>query len=137
MNGSQFDNVSQLFAKQRLSRRQALIRGGAGLAILGAASTVALPRRASAQDATPVATETPGAVTAENAARAVDRIPTLVQEILDKTGVPGMSVAVVFDDNVTFLDGFGVRELGGTEKIDADTVFQLASCSKALASTVV
>jgi CubicO group peptidase (beta-lactamase class C family) len=48
-----------------------------------------------------------------------------------------MSVAVVFDDAITFADGFGVRELGKEGAIDADTVFQLASVSKSLAATVV
>ncbi|CAA9551304.1 MAG: Beta-lactamase class C-like and penicillin binding proteins (PBPs) superfamily / DUF3471 domain [uncultured Thermomicrobiales bacterium] len=67
----------------------------------------------------------------------VDRLPALAQEILARTGVPGMAVAVVFHDAVTFVGGFGVRELGGNEQVDGDTVFQLASLSKPLASTVV
>ncbi|MCC6313711.1 MAG: serine hydrolase, partial [Thermomicrobiales bacterium] len=55
----------------------------------------------------------------------------------ERSGVPGMAVAVVYDDAVTFSDGFGVRELGKDAPIDVDTVFQLASVSKSLASTVV
>src|SRR3954447_11549760 len=136
MDRSNSDSPARPF-QRRLTRRKALINVGAGVASVGAAAAVAIPRRAMAQDATPVAAPSPGTVTAESAARAVDRIPALAQEILDKTGVPGMSVAVVFDDKVTFIDGFGVREIGGNEKIDADTVFQLASVSKSLSSTVV
>ena len=36
----------------------------------------------------------------------------------------------MFDDEVIYLDGFGVRETGKPETVDADTVFQLASLSK-------
>jgi CubicO group peptidase (beta-lactamase class C family) len=76
-------------------------------------------------------------VTAERAALAVERLPDLAASILRQTGVPGMAVAVVFDDAVTFASGFGVREIGKDARIDADTVFQLASVSKSLAATVV
>ena len=125
-----------------LTRRRALIHAGAGLAALGAAGAVSLPDPAAAQDATPVATppgtaEAPGTVTPARAALVVARLPTLAQEIMAKTGVPGMAVAVVFGDAVAFADGFGVRQLGGSEKVEADTVFQLASLSKPVASTVV
>ncbi len=55
----------------------------------------------------------------------------------EKTGVPGLSIAVVHADKVVYLKGFGVREAGAPEGIDADTVFQLASVSKPLAATVI
>jgi CubicO group peptidase (beta-lactamase class C family) len=54
-----------------------------------------------------------------------------------KTGVPGVAVAVVQEDRVVFARGFGVRRLGAPEPVDADTVFQLASVSKPLGSTVI
>jgi CubicO group peptidase (beta-lactamase class C family) len=43
----------------------------------------------------------------------------------------------VFDDEVVYLGGFGVREVGKSEPVDAETVFQLASLSKPISSTVV
>lgn len=55
---------------------------------------------------------------------------------LASTGVPGMSVAIVHRDQVVWVKGFGVREAGRSERVDADTVFQLASVSKPIASTV-
>jgi CubicO group peptidase (beta-lactamase class C family) len=61
----------------------------------------------------------------------------LAETILQQSGVPGMAVAVVHDDSLTYSGGFGVRELGKNVAIDADTVFQLASVSKSLAATVV
>jgi CubicO group peptidase (beta-lactamase class C family) len=45
--------------------------------------------------------------------------------------VPGMAVAVVKDDRVVLAKGYGVRELGKAEKVDAETLFAIASNSKA------
>ncbi|HEY2611751.1 MAG TPA: serine hydrolase domain-containing protein [Reyranella sp.] len=44
---------------------------------------------------------------------------------------------MVHRDEVAFLGAFGVRQVGKPESVDVDTVFQLASLSKPLASTVV
>jgi len=45
--------------------------------------------------------------------------------------VPGLSVAIVKDDQVVLSRGFGVRELGKDEKVDGDTLFAIASNTKA------
>ena len=45
--------------------------------------------------------------------------------------VPGFSVAVVKDDRVVFAKGYGVRELGRPEPVDEDTLFAVASNTKA------
>src|SRR5262245_4511715 len=55
----------------------------------------------------------------------------------EKTGVPGLAVAVAHGDRVVYLKGFGVRELGKPDAVDPDTVFQLASVSKPLTATVI
>jgi CubicO group peptidase (beta-lactamase class C family) len=49
-----------------------------------------------------------------------------------KLGVPGVALGLIQDGKVVFADGFGVRELGGTAKPDADTLFMIASNTKAL-----
>lgn len=54
-----------------------------------------------------------------------------VEEIRNQVGVPGMSVTIVEDGEVTFAQGFGVRRLGTNEQVDADTIFQLGSVGKA------
>ena len=41
--------------------------------------------------------------------------------------VPGLSVAIVKDGQVLLASGFGVRELGKPDSVDADTVFAIAS----------
>jgi len=75
-------------------------------------------------------------VTPERVRAVLPELDRLVEQTLKKTGVPGAAVAVVCKDQVLHLKGFGVREAGKDERIDADTVFQLASVSKPLSSTV-
>jgi len=76
-----------------------------------------------------------GVVTDESVAAALDKIDGFVQAEMDATGVPGIAVAVVHDDEVVFAKGYGVRELGKPETVDPDTVFQIASLSKPVTST--
>jgi CubicO group peptidase (beta-lactamase class C family) len=45
--------------------------------------------------------------------------------------VPGFSVAIVKDDKVVFVKGYGVRELGRPDAVDGDTLFAVASNTKA------
>lgn len=103
-----------------MTRRRAILTSALALAAPGAAR--ALPRSATHGDAV------------EKHLPALDRI---VAEAMRKTGAPGMSVAVVSRDRVVYLKGFGVRRAGDAERVDADTVFALASLSKPLATTVV
>jgi len=51
------------------------------------------------------------------------------QELL---GVPGVSLGIVQDGKEVFAGGFGVRELGRPAKVDADTLYIIASNTKAL-----
>ena len=54
----------------------------------------------------------------------------VVQTWAGKSGV-GMAIAIVSDDKVVSAKGYGLRELGKTDSVDADTVFAIASNSKA------
>jgi CubicO group peptidase (beta-lactamase class C family) len=65
------------------------------------------------------------------------QIEDYVVKGMQKTGVPGVAMAIVYQDKVVYLKGFGVRKAGEPAPVDADTVFQLASMSKPIASTVV
>ena len=78
-----------------------------------------------------------GAVTVERVTAALPQLEALAEQILESTGTPGFAIAVVFDDEVVYLNGFGVRRVGETQTVDPDTVFQIASMSKPMASTVV
>lgn len=54
-----------------------------------------------------------------------------VESLRKDIGVPGMSIAIVENDKVTFAKGFGVRKLGSPELVDADTIFPTGSTGKA------
>ncbi|HEX6712378.1 MAG TPA: serine hydrolase domain-containing protein, partial [Thermoleophilaceae bacterium] len=54
----------------------------------------------------------------------------LVQAAVAVSEVPGLALAVVEGGAVTWAGGFGVREAGGGEAVDADTIFAVASLSK-------
>jgi CubicO group peptidase (beta-lactamase class C family) len=69
--------------------------------------------------------------------KALDRLDALAGDIMGKTGIPGMAVAVVKDGVTVYAKGFGVRKIGEPAKVGADTVFQIASLSKSLSATVV
>lgn len=45
--------------------------------------------------------------------------------------VPGFALAIVKDDRVVFAKGYGVRELGKPDPVDKDTLFAIASNTKA------
>jgi len=68
---------------------------------------------------------------------ALPELEKLTNQLLQKTGVPGLAISVVYKDQVVYLKGFGVREAGKSAPVDPDTIFQLASLSKPIASTVV
>lgn len=69
-------------------------------------------------------------------AGAIAQLDGVVADIMGRTGVPGVAVAVVHEDQMPYAKGFGVRETGTDKLVDPETVFQLASVSKAVGSTV-
>ena len=75
-------------------------------------------------------------ITSDRVNAALAQLDPYIQANLAKTKVPGAAVAVIYNDKVVFLRGYGVRKVGEPKKIDPDTVFELASVSKPLASTV-
>ena len=51
--------------------------------------------------------------------------------------LPGLAVAVVHGDEVVFAEGFGVRELGREDPVDAHTLFQIGSVSKSFGAAAI
>jgi CubicO group peptidase (beta-lactamase class C family) len=68
---------------------------------------------------------------------AIARLNDLATDMLRKTHIPGIAIAVARDGQTVYAAGFGVRRVGTTDAVDADTVFQLASLSKSVGATVV
>jgi CubicO group peptidase (beta-lactamase class C family) len=79
----------------------------------------------------------PRHTTLEQVNRAVWEMQTLCESQIQKGAVPGLAIAVVFQDQAVYAAGFGVRDVNTREPVNADTVFQLASLSKPMGSTVV
>lgn len=54
-----------------------------------------------------------------------------VKRAMQTLRVPGVSIAIVKDGKLVVAKGWGVRKLGETAAVDGDTLFQIASNSKA------
>ncbi len=76
-------------------------------------------------------------VTSAQVDNAVREVEKLAQKQIQENALPGLAIAVVFQDKVVYAKGFGVRDVNTKAPVDADTVFQLASVSKSIGSTVV
>ncbi|AVJ29776.1 serine hydrolase [Achromobacter spanius] len=68
--------------------------------------------------------------------RAVADLPGVIKDIMERSHVPGLAVAVVIDGKTVLTQGYGTREVGKQAPVDANTVFQIASISKSLSATV-
>ena len=51
--------------------------------------------------------------------------------------LPGLAVAVVYEDEVVFAEGFGVKELGRDDPVDAHTLFQIGSVTKSFRAAAI
>lgn len=66
-----------------------------------------------------------------------DQIHALVQETLATWEAPGAAVAVVKEGETIYMEGAGVRELGKPEPVTPDTLFAIASTTKAFTCTAI
>jgi CubicO group peptidase (beta-lactamase class C family) len=58
-------------------------------------------------------------------------IDRLAKQTMTQFQVPGMAIGIVKDGRLIFARGYGVRTLGEPQPVDADTVFAIASNTKA------
>jgi len=68
---------------------------------------------------------------AKDSPRPLAGLDAQVARAMDVFAVPGMAVAVVKDGQVVHAKGYGVRRLGEPAPVDADTLFGIASNTKA------
>jgi CubicO group peptidase (beta-lactamase class C family) len=64
----------------------------------------------------------------------IEALKAFVESSMKALGVPGASVALIDHDQVVFEGGFGVRELGKPEAVDAHTLFLIASNTKGMST---
>lgn len=99
--------------------------------VAGAVAAGALTVPAGAQPRTGVPADLDARVAA-----AVAQVDSLAATLMARSGIPGMSVAVVYKGELIKAAGYGVRDVDTGAPVTADTVFQLASLSKSVAASV-
>ncbi|SDD37017.1 CubicO group peptidase, beta-lactamase class C family [Paracoccus isoporae] len=103
---------------------------------LGAAVSALLPMRAAGEMPDPnrfVALDAPP----QQIEAAIAAIDGIVAEVMARSGVPGIAVAVVHGGRTVKAGGYGLREIAAPDEITPDTVFQLASVSKSISATAI
>lgn len=78
-----------------------------------------------------VVATSPSAAVDDATAAVLRELPHVVDEVMDDWNVPGAAVAVVRDGEVVFTGGFGLRDVGGGQQVTSNTVFAVASTTKA------
>src|SRR3984885_3541059 len=66
-----------------------------------------------------------------------DSIDRLVERTLKTFDVPGIAVAIVKDDKMIFAKGYGYASLATHKKVDENTLFGIASNSKAFTTAAI
>ena len=61
-------------------------------------------------------------------------IDAYVEQAMRDWDVPGVAIAVVRNDSVVFAKGYGVRELGKSDRVTTNSLFAIGSTSKAFTS---
>ncbi|HEU4698588.1 MAG TPA: serine hydrolase [Gemmatimonadales bacterium] len=77
-----------------------------------------------------------GPLVAQQPAKPPADLDAWVQRAMRELEVPGVGVAIVKDGRVVLAKGYGVRQAGRPEPVDAHTVFQIASNTKAYTSAL-
>ncbi len=60
-----------------------------------------------------------------------DSLDAYMQRVLKTWNLPGIAICIVKDGNVVVSKGYGIKEIGKNEPVDNQTLFQIASNSKA------
>lgn len=79
----------------------------------------------------------PAFVFAQTSDAKIAEVDAYAQQVMKDWDQPGMAIAVVRDGKTVFAKGYGVRELNKPEKVDENTVFAIASNSKAFTTAAI
>lgn len=60
------------------------------------------------------------------------KVEQAITEAMQAFNIPGVAVAIVENDQVVFSQGFGLKEYGKPDKVTSDTLFGIASNTKAM-----
>lgn len=67
----------------------------------------------------------------DNTIQVLEDMDSLVNDALRRFNIPGAAIGVVVDNQLIFAQGYGFRNLEQKLPVTKDTVFRIASCSKA------
>jgi len=64
-----------------------------------------------------------------------DSLESYITQGMKDWEIPGLSVAIIKNNKVVFIKGFGVTKVNGSETVDENTIFMIGSNTKAFTST--
>jgi|TARA_B110000495_G_C23033342_1_gene616155 CubicO group peptidase (beta-lactamase class C family) len=64
-----------------------------------------------------------------------DSLQSFINQGMKDWQIPGLSLAIIKNDDVVFIKGFGVTKLNGSKLVDENTLFMIGSNTKAFTST--
>lgn len=70
-------------------------------------------------------------------AEKIKKIETAISSTMSKDNIPGMSVAIVADKKIVWMNGYGLADLENFVPAKASTMYRLASISKTITATAV
>ena len=62
----------------------------------------------------------------------IGELTSFIETAVEETKVPGVGLGIIQNDSVVFAGGFGLSTLGKEDKVDAETLFLVASNTKAM-----
>jgi CubicO group peptidase (beta-lactamase class C family) len=65
-----------------------------------------------------------------------DSLDSYVSRAMKDWQIPGMAVCIVKDGKVVIMKGYGVKELGGNDPVDENTLFMIGSNTKLFTATL-
>src|SRR5947208_17002559 len=76
-------------------------------------------------------------VTSDQVTHAIQEVEKLAQKQIQENALPGLAIAVAFQDKAVYAKGFGVRDVNTKAPSDAEAVIRLASLPKPARPTLV
>jgi beta-lactamase class C len=99
-------------------------------------TSTAIAATAAPPIATPAIASIPSASRIRDITPQAREVERLAEQLVAQKHLPGLALAIVQNGQVITLRGYGVTEVGSNQPVTTDTVFRLASLSKAFAATL-
>lgn len=64
-------------------------------------------------------------------------LDNFINTIIKQNELPGLSIAIVYQDSVIYARGFGVKKLGESDPVDEHTLYEAMSLTKSFTATLI